>query len=313
MSLKENPEGIFAFQWHITDNCDQRCSHCYIFAEDNKKSLVSMDIAQMREVICKCEEFTAKLDMKPTFAITGGDPLLAPDFWKLAELLREKGYTYVLMGNPFHLNEEVCRRLKESGCVAYQLSLDGMEDTHDRIRKPGSFKKTMDTIPLLLHARIQSIVMMTVSEDNFKELGAVMDAAEKAGADIFSIARYVPTSEDKTLGIPPLEYRKVLKVFADKRKEAIKRGSFTRFTIKDHLLTLYYYEEGQFKLPEYEHKAGDHMPAGCHCGNAMLTILPDGTVMGCRRAEDTVLGIPSSLRHSLPEYRPTCRRACFLR
>ena len=290
MILKENPEGIFAFQWHITDNCDQRCSHCYIFAEDNKKSLVSMDIAQMREVICKCEEFTAKLDMKPTFAITGGDPLLAPDFWKLAELLREKGYTYVLMGNPFHLNEEVCRRLKKSGCVAYQLSLDGMEDTHDRIRKPGSFKKTMDTIPLLLHARIQSIVMMTVSEDNFKELGAVMDAAEKAGADIFSIARYVPTSEDKTLGIPPLEYRKVLKVFADKRKEAIKRGSFTRFTIKDHLLTLYYYEEGQFKLPEYEHKAGDHMPAGCHCGNAMLTILPDGTVMGCRRAEDTVLG-----------------------
>ena len=163
-------------------------------------------------------------------------------------------------------------------------------NTHDRIRKPGSFKKTMDTIPLLLHARIQSIVMMTVSEDNFKELGAVMDAAEKAGADIFSIARYVPTFEDKTLGIPPLEYRKVLKVFADKRKEAIKRGSFTRFTIKDHLLTLHYYEEGQFKLPEYEHKAGDHMPAGCHCGNAMLTILPDGTVMGCRRAEDTVLG-----------------------
>lgn len=21
----------FAFQWHITDECDQRCKHCYIF------------------------------------------------------------------------------------------------------------------------------------------------------------------------------------------------------------------------------------------------------------------------------------------
>lgn len=21
----------FAFQWHITDDCDQRCKHCYIF------------------------------------------------------------------------------------------------------------------------------------------------------------------------------------------------------------------------------------------------------------------------------------------
>ena len=23
----------FAFQWHITDECDQRCKHCYIFSE----------------------------------------------------------------------------------------------------------------------------------------------------------------------------------------------------------------------------------------------------------------------------------------
>ena len=25
----------FAFQWHITEECDQRCKHCYIFSEDN--------------------------------------------------------------------------------------------------------------------------------------------------------------------------------------------------------------------------------------------------------------------------------------
>ena len=22
----------FSFQWHITDECDQRCKHCYIFS-----------------------------------------------------------------------------------------------------------------------------------------------------------------------------------------------------------------------------------------------------------------------------------------
>lgn len=27
----------FAFQWHITDECDQRCKHCYIFSENNCK------------------------------------------------------------------------------------------------------------------------------------------------------------------------------------------------------------------------------------------------------------------------------------
>lgn len=31
----------FAFQWHITDACDQRCEHCYIFSEGHPK-LVEM-------------------------------------------------------------------------------------------------------------------------------------------------------------------------------------------------------------------------------------------------------------------------------
>ena len=29
----------FAFQWHITDEFDQSCKHCYIFSEDNCKNL----------------------------------------------------------------------------------------------------------------------------------------------------------------------------------------------------------------------------------------------------------------------------------
>ena len=40
----------FAFQWHITDDCDQRCKHCYIFSENNCKSLDSMNWEQMQEV-----------------------------------------------------------------------------------------------------------------------------------------------------------------------------------------------------------------------------------------------------------------------
>ena len=288
--LKENPEGLFGIQWHITDNCDQRCKHCYIFSEGKNNRLVSMDIAQMTEVLRKCEEFTAKMDMRPNFAITGGDPVLAPDFWKLSDLLKEKGYRYTIMGNPFHLTPEVCKRLKDSGCTAYQLSIDGTEKTHDDIRMPGSYKKTLETVPMIVRSGMLSVIMMTVSEMNYRQLPEVMDAAENAGADVFSFARYVPTSAEKAVGIAPEEYRRLLGIYAKKRSEALRRGSFTRFVIKDHLLTLYYYEEGRFKPPVYEHKPGDHMPAGCHCGNAMLTILPDGTVMACRRMESSGLG-----------------------
>ena len=51
------------------------------------------------------------------------------------------------MGNPFHLTDETCRRMKDCGCVKYQLSLDGLEKTHDLFRKPGSFAATIKDIP----------------------------------------------------------------------------------------------------------------------------------------------------------------------
>ena len=37
----------FAFQWHITDACDQRCKHGYIFSERGDKILDEMSWAEI--------------------------------------------------------------------------------------------------------------------------------------------------------------------------------------------------------------------------------------------------------------------------
>lgn len=47
----------FSFQWHITDECDQRCKHCYIFSEDSCKKLDAMTWEQMRETFYNCLDF----------------------------------------------------------------------------------------------------------------------------------------------------------------------------------------------------------------------------------------------------------------
>ena len=47
----------FSFQWHITDECDQRCKHCYIFSGEGCKELKSMTWNQMTEVVENCEDF----------------------------------------------------------------------------------------------------------------------------------------------------------------------------------------------------------------------------------------------------------------
>ena len=43
----------FAFQWHITDSCDQRCEHCYIFSEGHPK-LVEMPLGWAQQVVDDC-------------------------------------------------------------------------------------------------------------------------------------------------------------------------------------------------------------------------------------------------------------------
>lgn len=34
----------FSFQWHITDECDQRCKHCYIFSGEGCKEFKVYDL-----------------------------------------------------------------------------------------------------------------------------------------------------------------------------------------------------------------------------------------------------------------------------
>ena len=278
----------FAFQWHITDECDQRCKHCYIFSEDNDKKPGRMPWPEMQEVFYNCLDFCKVYARLPYFYITGGDPILHPDFWRLLALLKEHGAPFAILGNPFHLNDKVCRQLKAQGCQKYQLSLDGMEKTHDWFRKPGSFACTLEKIGCLKRAGLRSVIMTTVSGINIREVPDIIDAVVAAGADVYAFARYCPTSEEKDTGISPEEYRDLLDTCYKKFQEYAAAGCPTYFNKKDHLWTLYEYEKGIFKIPQ------DAQPgmiySGCNCGNCHMTILPTGEVFACRRVQNSLVG-----------------------
>ena len=288
----------FAFQWHITDECDQRCKHCYIFAEGHP-SLVTMDWQQMQHVFFNALEFCTRFDRLPYFYITGGDPILHPHFWDLLALLHQHGVPFTLMGNPFHLTAAVCQRLRDLGCDKYQMSIDGMEQTHDWFRKRGSFRATLDAITLLNAAKdgdgvpITSVIMTTVSGTNIDEIPAVIDAVVAAEAQVYAFARYVPTSDGKGTAasdwyISPERYRAFLETVDRTFRAYEQQGCKTYFNRKDHLWTLFDYEHGRFQIPT------DAKPntiyGGCNCGNCHITILPTGDVYACRRVANSRVG-----------------------
>lgn len=234
----------------------------------------------MLAILDNCQQMLSRFERIPNFFITGGDPLLHPDFWRLAALLKEKRICFSVLGNPFHLTREVCRRLADAGCERYQLSLDGLKRTHDWFRKAGSFRATLAALPLLKEAGIETAIMATVSEKNIDEIPKLLGVADKNGAEVFAFARYCPPGFAN--GISPAAYRELLK----KCSEIQCKNTY--LSRKDHLWTLLDWEEGRFRIPD------DAVPGmiydGCNCGNCHLTILPDGAVLACRRVPKSLVG-----------------------
>jgi radical SAM/SPASM domain protein of ACGX system len=243
---------------------------------------------QMEETLRNCLDFCETYHRLPYFYLTGGDPILHPDFWKLLELFKAHEVPFTIMGNPFHLTDEVCQKLKELGCQKYQLSIDGLRQTHDWFRKPGSFDTTLEKISTINRAGIRSVVMTTVSGANAKEVPGIIDAVVAAGVNIYAFARYCPTSEEKDTGLTPQEYRALLAECDRKFQEYEASGCQTYFNRKDHLWTLYQYETGAFQIPENAEPGMIY--GGCNCGNCHLTILPTGDVYACRRVQNSRVG-----------------------
>ena len=199
--------------------------------------------------------------------------------------MKERDIPFTILGNPFHLNDEVCQRLKEYGCQKYQLSLDGMRETHDWFRKPGSFDTTLEKIACIKKAGIRSVIMTTVSGENIEQIPDIIDTVVAAQVDVFAFARYCPTSEEKDVHIEPMRYRELLATCDKKFKAYEAAGCETYFNKKDHLWTLYEYETGAFQIPETAEDGIIY--GGCNCGNCHLTILPNGDVYACRRVQNS--------------------------
>ena len=278
-----------AYQWHITDNCDQRCKHCYLFAEDARLKCMSTPWDQLMLTLEEITDDAARRYALPMPVISGGDPILHPDFWRFAEELHKRGMRWCILGNPFHLDEAVCRRLYQLGCFKYQLSMDGLEQFHDYNRKPGSFRATLGAIRLLNDAGIQTQLMATVSRQNMEDILQCMDIAVEHHVTDFTFARYCATSPEKAAESYPTpeEYRDFLYRYYQKRKEYEKKQSHTSFKLKEHLFTLVRYELGEFEPSAYSKAHPDRIFDGCHLGQS-CAILPNGDLMACRRMESVI-------------------------
>ena len=287
------PKKHLILQWHITERCDHNCAHCYMYDSrtySSEKSYPSeMDLSQCRLVIrqfvelCKNLKFLTGINFQPKFIVTGGDPLLHKDIFKIIQEIRKYSDQIEILGNGDHLTNQIARKLFDYGVKRYQISLDGLKKRHDSIRGKGSFEKAFNGIKILSSAGIITAVMFTLFKDNMEDLCPLIEKVVNENVNIFSFARISSfgNARDITTCIPPGEYRNLLAKVYLLQTSLKKDNNHTCFYFKDHLWTLFLHEIGIYKT--YPHYKSGKTVAGCHMAQSFMVLLSDGTALACRR------------------------------
>jgi len=165
----------------ITDDCNLSCAHCWVEACPQQKP-VQVATPDLRRLL---EEFASMGG--EGIRLTGGEPLLHPDWLELLEFALLLGYARVeLQTNALLLTERdvvTLAKLASPG-LKVQISLDGATvKSHDAVRGNGAFAGVLNKLQLLKKAGLNDRVSLffTEMDHNLPEFPELLELASDLG------------------------------------------------------------------------------------------------------------------------------------
>ncbi|MFH1487137.1 MAG: radical SAM protein [Chloroflexota bacterium] len=160
--------------WNLVRRCNLHCIHCYSESSD-QDYLGELNTLEGKTLVKQLAEFGV-----PVVLFSGGEPLLRSDLFELVELAVQKGIRAVLSTNGSLITKRVATQLKELGLSYVGVSLDGLEETHDRFRgKRGAFQDSLRGIRHCRDAGLKVGLRFTMTRHNRQEVGAIFDLLEE--------------------------------------------------------------------------------------------------------------------------------------
>jgi selenobiotic family peptide radical SAM maturase len=278
-AIKDEPflcSPVFTLQWHITQQCDLSCRHCY---DRSHRQAVSLD--QGLAVLDDFFDFCRSQFVYGQVTFTGGNPVLHPDFLKLYQGAAERGFLTAILGNPISQEklESIIAIVKP---VFYQVSLEGLREYNDYIRGQGYFERVMQFLPLLQKSAIYAMVMLTLTRENSAQVLELADLL-KDKVDQFNFNRLAMVGEGARLASVDVD------TYADFLRNYLAAARHNPIMgLKDNLFNLIQLQNGS-----------DHFYSGCAgygCGAAFnfVSLLPDGRVDACRKFDSPIGNIVES-------------------
>lgn len=236
--------------YQCTTECNLHCPYCYDWKLKSEE-LSSDDIR-------KHFKFKAKY-----LVVTGGELCIKKDIVGIIGALLETSEfeELVICSNflfPLKLMEIVehnSKMLRKLSGIKFSGSIDGIGDTHDRIRGKGSFDKTIETIKMLKKLKLPNFsicINMCIIPDNYHEI-----------TDVFELAKHLNIKF--TYCFPhPLDRKDI--VFND----------FMYDSIENQLRKIGLFDANRFEIFRYKKRNKQ-----CTAGKTWCVVHPNGDVLPC--------------------------------
>jgi radical SAM protein with 4Fe4S-binding SPASM domain len=169
-----------------TNICNLKCPLCPTGAGLIKRDKGFLKFEDFKKVLDEVGDYIIHLRLW-----NWGEPLLNKEVFKMISYAKRKKIFVNLSTNSNFLDEEVAKKMINSGLDEVIISMDGAsEETYKTYRKGGDFKKLLKSIHFLVeekkrlkrnfpYIKLQFIIM----KHNEHEISTVKDLAQKIGVD----------------------------------------------------------------------------------------------------------------------------------
>lgn len=178
----------FSLVHFITNRCNARCAHCFIDFDNGDSSKHELSLDEIRRLTKHLGNHLFNVNL------TGGEPFLRKDIFEIVEAyFKNAGVVSVFIttnGTFTDLTREFIDkfiRSKIKGNIIFSISLDDLEEFHDKNRKvSGLFTSALRTFNMIKEYGLPNItagIGITIAEHNYSRIIELYNYIRKLGVD----------------------------------------------------------------------------------------------------------------------------------
>ncbi|MEY2514652.1 MAG: hypothetical protein QOJ89_2010 [bacterium] len=257
--------------WELTLACNLKCSHCGSRA--GKRRPDELTTAEALDVV----DGLARLGTRE-LTIIGGEAYLRRDWTQIVARAAGHGMVVGMQTGARALTENRLRAGIDAGLAGLGVSIDGLAETHDRVRGvAGSFDNALLTLRRARAAGLRTSANTQIGPQTIAELPELLDELIGVGVGHWQLQLTVAMGnavDHPELLLQPYELLELMPVLARLHAHGLRHG----------LIVQPGNNIGYFG--PYEHLwRGDRGErahySGCSAGQTIIGLEADGTVKGC--------------------------------